>query len=87
MSTHAMELLATSNFLVHGNKIKPRQMSILRLTAQGINPKEIARQLNVDVRTIQRDKQQLREILNVATNDLLLDAAREQGILDDELPH
>lgn len=86
LSRQALELLTTSNLLVSSNDMKPRQMAILRYTAEGLNPKEIALKLNVDVRTVQRDKRQLREILDVATNDLLLDAAREQGLLDDEIP-
>ena len=84
LSQQPLELLTTSDLLISNNSLKSREMTVLQYTAQGLSPKQIANKLDIDVRTIHRDKQKLREILDVPTNDLLVDAAREQGLLDDE---
>lgn len=58
---------------------------VLRLTAQGLTVKAIAAELRVTVRTVYRSRDRLRSALGVITNETLIDAAREQGLLDEDI--
>lgn len=66
--------------------IKPYQlngtdMTVLRLMATGYTVGEIAKHLAVVDRTIYRIRNKLREALDVRTNEQIIAAAREQGLI------
>jgi len=84
MSSQAMQALANHDQLYAINELKPLDMQVLHLTAQGRTVKQIAAQLHVSTRSVYRSRDKLREVLDVPTNEMLLDAAREQGLLDSE---
>ena len=85
LSPQASHLLTTSKYLYVLNDMKPFDMQVLRLTANGLMVKEIAVELNVSTRTVYRSRDKLREILNVPTIETLIKAAHEQGLLDLEM--
>jgi len=76
------ELLSNHNQLVTLNNLKPIDIKVLRLTAQGLTVKAIAAELEISTRSVYRSRDKLREVLDVPTIEKLLDAAREQGLLD-----
>lgn len=82
LSPQASHLLTTSKYLYVLNDMKPFDMQVLRLTADGLMVKEIAVELNVSTRTVYRSRDKMREILNVPTIETLIKAAHEQGLLD-----
>jgi DNA-binding NarL/FixJ family response regulator len=82
LSPCASQLLINSQYLYMLNEIKPLDMQILRLTARGLTVKAIAAQMELSTRSIYRCRDKLREILGVQTIETLIDAAREQGLLD-----
>lgn len=82
LSLHASQMLTMNNYLYKLNEIKPLDMQVLRLTAKGFGVKAIAAELNISTRSIYRCRDKLREILGIETIETLVDAAREQGLLD-----
>jgi DNA-binding NarL/FixJ family response regulator len=84
MSTQALQLLTHTKHLTLLNEISPMDMQVLRLTARGQTVKMIAIDLRVSTRSIYRSRDKLRDILDVPTIEMLIDAAREQGLLDSE---
>lgn len=84
MSSQAMALLASADQLYVANDLKSIDMNVLRLTARGLTVKGIAAELEVSTRSVYRSRGKLREVLDVQTIETLIDAAREQGLLDDE---
>jgi DNA-binding NarL/FixJ family response regulator len=82
LSPCASQLLISSKYLYILNDIKPMDMQSLRLTARGLTVKAIATQMELSTRSIYRCRDKLREILGVQTIEILIDAAREQGLLD-----
>ncbi len=84
MSSQAMALLASADQLYVANDLKSIDMNVLRLTARGLTVKGIAAELEVSTRSVYCSRGKLREVLDVQTIETLIDAAREQGLLDDE---
>lgn len=82
MSSEVLQLLTTANQLYTVNDLKSLDMNVLRLMAEGLTVKAIAARLNVSTRSVYRSRDKLREVLDVATIEKLLDAAREHGLLD-----
>lgn len=82
MSPQASQLLINSKYLYILNDIKPLDMQVLHLTANGLTVKAIAAELDISTRSIYRCRDKLREILGIETIETLVDAAREQGLLD-----
>lgn len=82
LSPRASQLLINSKYLYMFNDIKPLDMQVLRLTAKGMSVKAIAAQLELSTRSIYRCRDKLREILGIQNIETLIDAAREQGLLD-----
>jgi DNA-binding NarL/FixJ family response regulator len=82
MSAQALQLLTNTDQLYMVNDLKPVDMHVLRLTARGLTVKAIAAELDISTRSVYRSRDKLREILAVQTIETLIDAAREQGLLD-----
>lgn len=82
MSPQALQLLTSADQLYVANDLKPIDIKVLRLTAQGLTVKAIAAELEISTRSVYRSRDKLREVLDVPTIEKLLDAAREQGLLD-----
>ncbi|MCA9913601.1 MAG: helix-turn-helix domain-containing protein, partial [Anaerolineae bacterium] len=78
-----LELLTFSDQLYAVNDLKPLDFQVLRLSAQGAQVKEIAAALNISQRSVYRSREKLKEILDVDSLVELIEAAREQGLLDD----
>lgn len=55
---------------------------VLQLIEQGNNPQEIAAQVGLTPRSVYRIYSRLRQVLNVRTNQQIVDAARKKGLLD-----
>lgn len=84
LSPSTSQLMITRSYLYMSNEIKPLDMQVLRLMARGLTVKAIAMELHTSTRSIYRSRDKLREILNIPTIETLIDAAREQGLLDPE---
>lgn len=82
LSPQASDLLTQADRLTIHNDLRPVDLEVLRLTAAGLTVKAIAAQLNLSPRSVYRSRDQLREVLGVPTIETLIDAAREQGLLD-----
>ena len=82
LSAQASQVLINSSYLYMLHDIKPVDMLVLRLTASGLTVKAIASELQVSTRSIYRTRDKLREILGIQNIETLIDAAREQGLLD-----
>jgi DNA-binding NarL/FixJ family response regulator len=61
-------------------KLNPREMEFLRLLADGLTPREIADQLQVSIKTIERSRQHLMEKLQLFTPAELIKYAVRHGI-------
>ncbi|NDJ84827.1 MAG: hypothetical protein GYB66_02985 [Chloroflexi bacterium] len=75
-------MLTSADQLYVANDLKPIDIKVLRLTAQGLTVKANAAVLEISTRSVYRSRDKLREVLDVPTIEKLLDAAREQGLLD-----
>lgn len=84
ISSQAMHLLTSTNQVYMENELKPIDMQVLRLIARGLTVKGVAAELEISTRSVYRSRDKLREVLDVQTIETLLDAAREQSLLDDE---
>ena len=85
-STQVHQLLNSSEQLYLAKELRDKDIDVLRLMAQGCLPKEIAHQLNVSPKTIYRIRDRLKDILNVPNAEMILGAALEQGLLDEDPP-
>lgn len=68
--------------------LKQTDMQVLRMMAQGAPIKQIAHTLDISERSIYRVRDKLRKILGVTSSELIVSAAREQGLLQpgDDIP-
>ena len=82
MSPQPLKMLTNADQLYIVNDLKSLDMRVLQLTADGLTVKAIATRLNISTRSVYRSRDKLRELLGVPTMEMLLDAAREQGLLD-----
>jgi DNA-binding NarL/FixJ family response regulator len=82
MSPQALQLLAKADHLYMVNDLKSLDMQVLHLIASGLTVKAAAIELGISSRSAYRSRDKLREILSVQNNETLIDAAREQGLLD-----
>jgi DNA-binding NarL/FixJ family response regulator len=62
-------------------KLKPHEIEVVRLLADGCDETEIARQLNISVKTVQQRKQSARRRLKVDNMILLIRYAIETGLV------
>jgi DNA-binding NarL/FixJ family response regulator len=79
ISPKATEMMTTGSLL--WDTLSPRARNVLKMMAQGMAVKEIARELEVAPKTIYRDRERLREALNVGTNEQIVAEALRQGLL------
>lgn len=79
ISPRAAALLTTSSLL--WNNLSPRAKHVLKMMSEGMTVKEIARDLKVTPKTIYRDRERLREALNVGTNEQIVAEAQRQGLV------
>lgn len=82
VSPCASATLYTRQALANTEKISRVDIDVIYALDQGLNTQETALKLGLDVRTIYRSKQKLRQFLGVKTNEQILDAARRRGLLD-----
>jgi len=76
-------LAAVSQYLSVGDLL-PFDLQVLRLMAEGCTVAQMALRLSASKRSVYRSREKLRDVLDVPTNDKIIDAARRQGLLDDE---
>ena len=62
--------------------LNKREKQVLQLMAAGHSIPDIAHQLHLSERTVYRYRRQLREALGVPTNEQIIDAARQYGLID-----
>ena len=79
MSPKVVEIMSTGSLILQD--MGEREREVLRLIAEGCTVKAIAKALHVSTKTIYRDRDRLREALNVQTNEQIVDEARRQGLL------
>jgi DNA-binding NarL/FixJ family response regulator len=82
LSPEVSEMLLT-NDTVSLSGLTKRDMAVLHLMAAELNVQQIAFHLHTSDRTVYRSREKLRETLGVQTNEMIVDAARQQGVLDD----
>jgi|GEM_PF-1046833 len=61
--------------------LKQTDMQVLHMMAQGAPIKQIAHTLDISERSIYRIRDKLRRLLGVTSSELIVSAAREQGLL------
>lgn len=59
-------------------------LEVLRLIEAGCTVQEIALRVQIVERSVYRIRRKLRDTLGVRTNEQIVDAARQQGVLDDK---
>ncbi|MEL6403876.1 MAG: hypothetical protein AAFN11_22965 [Chloroflexota bacterium] len=82
LSPEVSELLL-NNEMVSLSGLNRRDIAVLHLMAAELNVQEIAYHLHTSDRTVYRSREKLREALGVQTNEMIVDAARQKGLLDD----
>ena len=65
-----------------GQVLTPRERDILRLSAQGLRAKEIARHLDLSAKTVQNHRYRVMKKLGLRNSSELLSYALEQGYLE-----
>jgi DNA-binding NarL/FixJ family response regulator len=63
------------------NDLTPRELQVLVMIAKGRNNKEMARELDISVRTIETYRLSIRRKLNIDTPVALMKYALEQGLV------
>lgn len=63
--------------------LNPHDVEVLKLLADGHTAQEIADHLDVSTRTVYRIRRKLRMVLDVRTNEQIVAAAREKGLLNE----
>jgi DNA-binding NarL/FixJ family response regulator len=64
------------------SRLTPHQREILRMLAEGLSAKEIARKLDISARTVESQKYQLMESLGVESSAQLIRIAIRHGIVE-----
>jgi DNA-binding NarL/FixJ family response regulator len=83
LSPHAQALCRYGQVKELVERLNANDLHILHLIARGYTVREIAVELGLVARSIHRSRQRLREVLEVRTNEQIVDAARQRGLLDD----
>ena len=82
LSSDISELILSGDTAVQIG-LSQQDMEILNLMAAQLKVKEIAYRLDISPRTIYRSRERLRDVLGVQTSETIVDAARQQGLLED----
>jgi len=82
LSPEVSELLLNNEMVSLGG-LNKRDIAVLHLMAAELNVQEIAYHLHTSDRTVYRSREKLREALGGQTNEMIVDAARQQGLLED----
>ena len=83
-SPRASGLLFTGHADVNTTELNQTDIEILHLIDRGLTPKEIAAKLEITSRTVYRSRSKLRTLLGVSTNEQIVSAARQKGLLDEQ---
>lgn len=81
VSPRASGLLFADRAIFTSDKLNQNDLDVLRLLARGFTAKEIASQLKMVRRSVYRIRSKLRSVLNVRTNEQIVQTARERGLL------
>lgn len=78
LSTEAAKLIGSRQvgILTH------RDLEVLRLLEQQLSVKEISTRLDISTKTVYRVRDKVKRALGVRNNEMLVDAARKQGLLE-----
>lgn len=71
---------------MHDHLLNPTDHAVLQLLATGQTVQEIAARLGVVPRTIYRIRSKLRDYLKVRTNEQIVEAAKQRGLIDHTEP-
>lgn len=82
ISPNVSALLVSKSDSIKG--IRQRDIDILRFLIEGYTVNEVAAQIGLSEKTIYRRMSQMRELLDVRTNEQLFASLRELGLLDDK---
>jgi DNA-binding NarL/FixJ family response regulator len=85
MAEHRPFLSAEALRLLGGqrdSRLAERDLEVLRLLAHELSIKEIAQRLGLSDKTIYRIRHKLKRTLGVRNTESIVDAARQQGLLD-----
>lgn len=63
------------------NELTPRELQVLSMLAKGLNNKEVARELDISVRTVETYRLSIRRKLNIDTPAALVKYALEHGLI------
>ena len=77
LSPRAAELIGSEGI----KELRLRDKEVLRLLAQQLTIKEISAELEITKKTVYRIRNRLKRILGVRNNEMIIDAARERGML------
>jgi len=83
VSPQASALFYKREAISRNSGLSRLDIDVLQQLALGLDNHEIARLLGFHVRSIYRSKAILKQVLNVKTNDQIVDAARRNGLLND----
>jgi DNA-binding NarL/FixJ family response regulator len=78
LSTDAARLIGSRR----DGSLTHRDLEVLHLLEQELSVKEIASSLNISTKTVYRVRDKLKRALGIRSNEILVDAARKQGLLD-----
>jgi DNA-binding NarL/FixJ family response regulator len=59
-----------------------RDLEVLRLLEQQLSVKEIGTRLDISTKTVYRIRDKVKRALGLRNNEMLVDAARKQGLLE-----
>jgi len=79
-SSDVAQILAENAEDEQGGVITPREQLVLRLISHGLNNKQMAKDLNVSVRTIETHKRNIKQKLNISTTTGLVRYAIDYGL-------
>jgi DNA-binding NarL/FixJ family response regulator len=63
------------------NELTPRELQVLSMIAKGLNNKEVARELDISVRTVETYRLSIRRKLNIDTPAALVKYALDHGLI------
>lgn len=80
LSPRAVEIHMSWHFL---QQLNQQDREVLQLLTEGSDIADIALRLHFSERSVYRSRAKIREVLNVRTNEMIIEEARKHGLLDD----